>query len=439
MKGPLEFWFYVSVAVGMALATSSFTVLSGVFQVETGMGVLVSIVVAGLLCLVLSLSVAELAGMFPSAPGIRTYLKPALGSTVSLALVYLYLVFTVLMAGVEGYMFALVVGNLTAVGPLLTTLIVIVTVTAINLAGLELPRGTQMAITACAIAILLAVSAAGVGTADGPVLQMEPPVGGSTLPSAIGMAVFLYMGFEWATPVGLRPRSYERLIPRALPVSIVILMIIYTLFAFTAIRHVSPSELGASPIPHAPVYAAIFGPAGAYMVFLLALSATASTFNAGIMGGSRLLLMLVNEGYLPTWIGFVSVRTGAPVGATMLLGSAAAATAVMVVWFQLQLVLAVVGAAIMCLVYAAFALSVLVLRKQKPHMRRSYRTPAPAWIQRALVIVLPLLGAGALFSLPAILDQVLLWTAAALAAAVVLTVWSVWRAADRSRAPAVSI
>jgi amino acid transporter len=377
------------------------------------------------------LSIAELASMFPSAPGIRTYLKAALGSTPSLALVYLYLVFTVLMAGVEGYMFALVVGNLSAVNPLVTTLILIVVVTAINVAGLQLPRSAQMLTTAAALLVLFAASAADF-SAPSPVLALDAPKGGAALPSAIGMAVFLYMGFEWATPMGLRRRAYDRMIPRALPLSILLLMVLYLLFAFTAARRVSPGDLAASPIPQAPVYAAIFGHGGAYLVFLLALSATASTFNAGIMGGARLLLMLVNDGYLPKWIGYVSDRSGAPVGATVLLGASAAVTAVMVVWFQLQLVLAVVGAGIMCVVYGAFALAVMVLRRQKPDMQRPYRTPAPRWVQGALVIALPVLGVNALFSLPALLFQVLAWTGAAVAASLLLTLWSVSRTPQRT-------
>jgi ethanolamine permease len=429
MKGALEFAFYVSVAVGMALATSSFTVLSGIFQVEAGYGVLLAIAIAGLLCVILSLSVAELAAMYPSAPGIRTYLKPAFGSTPALVLVYLYLVFTVLMAGVEGYMFGLVVANVTAVNPLLSTLAVIVGVTAINLAGVQLPRSAQMAITLCAVVLLLLVSAAGLGGTAPPASAVAMPALGTALPAAVGMAVFLYMGFEWATPVGLRAKSYERLLPLSLPVSVALLMVLYTLFAWTAARHVAPAELTASPIPHAPVYVAVFGTGGRFMILLLAFSATASTFNAGIMGGARLLLMLVNEGLLPKWIGHVSDRSGAPIGATWLLGAAAAVTAALVVRFQLQLVLAVVGAAIMCVVYGAFAFAVLVLRKSKPRMRRPYQTPVPAVIQRGLAVALPLLGVGSLFSLPALVGAVLLWTGGAIAAALFLTWWSTWRAA----------
>lgn len=432
MKGRLEFWFYVSVAVGMALATSSFTVLSGIFQVQTGVGAVIGIIIAGVLCLVLSLSIAELASMFPSAPGIRTYFKQAFGSSASLVLVYLYLTFTVLMAGVEGYMFALVVAAVTAANPILTVTTLLLSVTAINLAGLELPRGAQMAITLFAVALLVLVSIVGTNTSGHLTMPIETPLWGA-LPAATGLAVFLYMGFEWATPIGLRAKSYERLIPRALPVSVLILMAIYIMFTITAARWVPRSVLGASPISHVPVYQAVFGRIGTFMLLALVVGASGSTFNAGIMGGARLLFMLTNDGYLPKWVGSTSER-GAPIGATLLLGGGATIATAAVIRFQLQLVLAVVGAAIMCFVYGAFALAVLVLRKKKTQLRRPYRTPIPLWAQRGLVVVLPLLGLGSLFSLPNLIGPIVLWTAGSICVSLILAGWSTRRASGQARA-----
>ena len=39
------------------------------------------------------------------------------------------------------------------------------------------------------------------------------------VPAAVGLTVFLFMGFEWVTPVGLRPDAYKRKIPWAMPVA----------------------------------------------------------------------------------------------------------------------------------------------------------------------------------------------------------------------------
>ena len=108
MKKYIELMFYVSFGAGMAFGTSSFTMMSGLFEITTTIWVVIAICLSGFLCILISSSVAELASMYPSSPGIRTYLKVAFDNRVSLLLVYLYLIFMVLVAGVESYMFALV-------------------------------------------------------------------------------------------------------------------------------------------------------------------------------------------------------------------------------------------------------------------------------------------------------------------------------------------
>ena len=74
--GPL---FVGAGVAGMALTTSCFSMIGSMFGIASAMAILVSIVAAGLVCIVISTSIAELASMYPSAPGVRTYLKMAFG------------------------------------------------------------------------------------------------------------------------------------------------------------------------------------------------------------------------------------------------------------------------------------------------------------------------------------------------------------------------
>jgi ethanolamine permease len=145
MKHGTEMLFYVSFGAGMAMGTSSFTMISGVFELVTSLWAVSAVCLAGLLCIIISHSIAELASMYPSAPGIRTYLKVAFGDRTSLFLVHLYLIFVVLIAGVESYMFALVVkAILPSVSPLGVVMALLITVIITNLLGLELPRWMQI-------------------------------------------------------------------------------------------------------------------------------------------------------------------------------------------------------------------------------------------------------------------------------------------------------
>ena len=108
MKKVFELTFYITFGAGIAFGISSFQVISELFKGVNSFWVVVAICLAGLFCMLISSAISELASMYPSSPGIRTYLKVAFDNRVSLLLVYLYLIFMVLVAGVESYMFALV-------------------------------------------------------------------------------------------------------------------------------------------------------------------------------------------------------------------------------------------------------------------------------------------------------------------------------------------
>ena len=434
MKGRMEPFFYVTVGCGMALATSVFTMISGLFEVVGGLGVLLGIALAGLFCLVIALSIGELASMYPSAPAIRTYLKTAFGDRVSLVLVYLYLISVILVAGLESFIFSQV---FQAVFPnaatIPTVLSLIGVVLAVNLAGLDLPRSTQMITTVLAV-MLIATS--GVYGLVMPKIDFSTSIGAQagadlllTLPAASGMAIFLFMGFEWVTPLGMRPKSYQWHVPVSMPIAVGVLVITFELFVLGAASQLPRSAIASTPIPHVPYLATLYGPVGVYLALGLALLATISTFNAGIMGGSRLIYMLAREGNLPGWCASISLRTSAPVGSILLLGGSTLASAIVVVTWRIEVLVAVIGAAIMCVIYAAFLLAALVLRKRRPEAARPFRSPVWSPIQWAGVIVLPFMGLQTLFSQP----DWGVWPVLGTGAAVTLAALLAWRYRTASR------
>ena len=101
MKKAFELGFYVTFGAGIAFGISSFTILSELFKVASSFWLVISICLAGVVCMLLSSAIAELASMYPSAPGVRTYLKVALPPRTSLFLVYLYLIFMIMVAGID--------------------------------------------------------------------------------------------------------------------------------------------------------------------------------------------------------------------------------------------------------------------------------------------------------------------------------------------------
>jgi len=369
--------------------------------------------------------------MYPSTPGVRTYLKAAFGNRTSLVLVYLYLIFMILIAGVESYVFALIMTAIfPGVSPILVVLGLLGTVIAANLLGLELPRSLQILTTAILVVCIVGMGISGLITtphawSDVLYLGFEDSTAVAQFPAAVGLAIFLFIGFEWVTPLGFGPDSYARKIPFSMLTAIAINMLAYSVFVLGLAAILPRESIVGDSIPHVAYLVGMFGPEAVYLAGFLSMLAIFSTFNAGVMGGSRLIFLLTREGHLPAWCGRISLRTGAPIGAIALLGSLAVVSALVVVTFELELAAAIIGTSFVCVVYAAFMLALRRLRRTQGEVERPFTTRAPRWIQWLIIISLPLMGVQALYSarsLPLVLSVI-----AFVGLSLVLTRWSVAR------------
>lgn len=431
MKKAFELGFYVTFGAGIAFGISSFTVISEMFGVApSSFWLIVSICLAGLFCMMLSSCIAELASMYPSAPGVRTYLKVALPARTSLFLVYLYLIFMIMVAGIESYLFAQVVRALFPQLPALAVVLGLLALTVIvNLMGLELPRGVQMFTTTSLILGVLVLGVIGAGPAlanlhfSSAIFSGHPlaQVGG-----ALGSAIYLFIGFEWVTMMGFSAKAYERRIPMSMPLAILTNIVAYSIFSLGLATQIPVDKITASPIPQLPYFVQMYGTRGTYVALALSILAIISCFNAGVMGGSRLIHALAREGNLPKAWGTMSLRTGAPIGGVLVLGSLAFIGSVIIVSYELEEVAAIVGAAIVCFVYAAFIWAVLHLRKTQPNARRTFRSPLPAWLHWALMVIMPVVGILSLVLVPADKRlQVIVTTVGLIVIAAIAVQWSI--------------
>jgi amino acid transporter len=431
----------------MALSCSSFMMVAGLFEVTSLLWILVALVLGCVFCAVLALSIGELAGMFPSAPAIVTYFKAAFGDRVALMFIYLYLVFIVLIAGVESYLFGLVAEAVVpGLPPLAVVVVLLVSVVAANLLGLELPRLIQMVLTAAAVVVILTLGALGAvrdPAATGAALGTGDVLSSLALvPAAIGLTVFLFMGFEWVTPVGLRPDAYARKVPWAMPVAVAVLFVSYGLFLLGIGATLPRSAFEDELIPQVPYFSDVLGGAGKPLALVLSMSAIVSTFNAGMMSASRLIYAVARQGHLPRWCATIRLSTGGPLGAVLLLGSLGLTSALLVGALGLQLVAAVIGAALICVIYAGYMGSALRLRRRDADRPRPFRSPVPAGAQRAVIALLLIIAVASLFSLPDRYIEVIAGVIVAGIVAVLLSGWSMRRTAQQrllaSRVPSPS-
>jgi ethanolamine permease len=378
--------------------------------------------------MLISSSIAELASIYPSSPGVRTYLKVALPPRTSLFLVYLYLMFMIMVAGIESYLFAQVVRQLfPGIPPLVLVLSLLAATVIVNLLGLELPRGVQMFTTAALILSVLCLGVAGAGSHLGNLhwnssVVRDHPF--SQIGNAMGAAVYLFIGFEWVTMMGFSAKAYERKIPISMPLAILTNIVAYCIFSLALATRLPVKAITDTAIPQLPYFVHIFGPRGSVVGLALSILAIISCFNAGVMGGSRLIYALAREGSLPKSWGKMSLNTGAPIGGVLVLGILASIASVIIVSFELEEIAAVVGSAIVCCVYAAFMWAVLRLRKTQPNARRTFRSPLPVWLHWVLIVLMPIAGILALFGIKGRTFEVLATATGLVVASAVTVLWS---------------
>ncbi|HCW51255.1 MAG TPA: amino acid transporter, partial [Clostridiales bacterium] len=210
-----------------------------------------------------------------------------------------------------------------------------------------------------------AAGGAGGGTAAG---------GTSGFIQAVAYSVYLFIGFEWVTPLAEETADI-RVLPRAMPIAVALLALSYALWTTVMVTFVPLAELAGSATPHLLFAEALAGPTGLLIVGVVSALATFTSFNAGMMGNSRLVYGMAREGVLPRALSRIHLTYFTPW---------AALSFMFAVELVLALVLAVTGAftiailmaaIIECVIYCLVALVVLKLRRTRPEAERPYRAP----------------------------------------------------------------
>ncbi len=342
-----------SVAVGMALSSSCYSLiadsLTGVSLAEW----LAAFVLAFGVVLVVAGAIAELASRFPGAIGVRTILAGTLGPRVGLFASYLYLLVIPAVASVESYC---LVRLIDAVGLGISgghaVALVFVTLLAVNCLGYALSLRAQFVMT-----VLLVVASLGVSSGPAsPVAARAVLEHGTRLGSVAStsiIVIFLFMGFEWVTASGRRKEEYRRDMPLAMFVALGVLAVVYLAFAWSywLLRPGVPaSALLAYCVGR-------FGSLGRWLALTIGSFAAASTLNAGLLGGARMLYVLAREGALPSVLSRVWVRRGTPVVALASLCLVSGIAAYVGTITGAALELAVLAAVVECCVYALLLLA----------------------------------------------------------------------------------
>lgn len=201
--------------------------------------------------------------------------------------------------------------------------------------------------------------------------------------SLVGMALFMFLGLEFVTPLAPSMRAPQRTIPRAMGLGLLLVLLCTTLWGAAMVRQVPDALVGDGTLhlletPEAvPLLAsAVLGPAGRVWLGLAFLLAGAATINTLMAALPRLLYGMALDGALPRAFAWLHPRHRTPVLGIVVSAVITVAGAIAVrgeVTRIMPLVLA--GVCAWSASYVLVNVSLVMLRWRRPDLARSFRTP----------------------------------------------------------------
>jgi APA family basic amino acid/polyamine antiporter len=387
-----------TLGLGRAVALGlSGTIGGGIFVLvgpatgQAGPGILIAFMLAFGAALLFALPYAELASRYPRAGGGYAATRATLGQGWGFLMGWGYWGAWVAVGGYVTLGFGGYLHALTGLPPIPSALALIAAVMALNLCHARVVGRAQAAVIILGGGALVAFGLLGLPQLHAHAARFVPflPHGFGGVAAAAPAALLALNGFDTVAAAGEEVVRPERTLPRAILLTLLIALGVYLLVTIVAVGALPYTALGASPTPLAAAARTFLGPAGSSLISIAALLTTASTANAALGAGSRIIFGMARDGVLPRAMGRVRAPGGTPWVAILLMGAALAAVAAS----GSVAVAAAVGGFLYVLHYA-FPLVGLARLRLKGGPPSGFRTPAPYF-------VLPLAGVACLFLLGA--------------------------------------
>lgn len=399
----------ISTSAGLTFASSTFLVVVQMACYLAGDAAWIAIIIAGGLCMLAAAAFSELNGMWPSVNGIRLYIHRAFGEKLSLVVALTYMSGVTLVVGTEAYVLSHVLSAaLPSVSPPWWIFGMLTLATVFNFRGVRIAGTFQSVVTSSVVVSIVTMSVLGLAHAHFVVPQPLHTGGSGPIFQAVGVAIFLFVGFEWVTPLADEVKS-PRAIPVGMFVAIGLLVLAYALIT-TAMFAGLPSTgrtalFGTSgareAIPHVVFAQAALGPIGRWCMIGTSLCMSLTTFNAGLMGVSRFIYGMARDQVLPKSLSKISERFSTPERAVFLVYLIALLVSALVYWTQKFVLLVNLAAGTEAFIYAFAAACVIALRLKDRDLERPFRMAGGVFLPALTALLFVAMGIG-VFAQPGI-------------------------------------
>ena len=413
--------------VGVIIGAGIFVVTGTVAKTNAGPGITISFAIAGLACALAALCYAEFASTVPVAGSAYTFSYATFGELIAWIIGWdLALEFTIgsaaLATSFSGYFQEVVTGTFlevpTSLGSAadgvvdLPAVAISLLVMGVLIAGIKLSSVLNQVVVAIKLLVVAAVVVFGIGYVEAanyspfiPPSEPAPEGGGGFMdatlissllgvdPAVYGIAgvvagasivFFAFIGFDIVATTAEETRNPQRDVPRGILASLVIVTVLYMAVSLVVTGMQSYTEIEAGdPAPLATAFDSV---GLEWMGRLIAIGACIGLIVVVMilmLGQTRVGFAMARDGLLPRGLAKVHPTFGTPYVITAITGVAVAIVGGLV---DLATLVNLVSIGTL-FAFVLVSIGVVILRRRRPDLERSFRTPAVYVVATASVLL----------------------------------------------------
>ena len=393
----------VSTGAGMALATVSYIALIEVASYVTGNSAWIAILTSGLMAVLAGSCFCELNSMYPTAAGIKLFIARSFNERFGMIIAGVYVLGQLTIVGAEIYILSQGLSQgFSSVHPLIWALMFMLILLYLNYRGIRIAGFTQDIIAYTMFACLILVSFYGFYRLDFDIPHLFTVGSFDGYIESVAIGITAFIAFEWVITISEEVTDVK-MVPRGMMISLGVLAVVYSLFT-VAMTSVLDSDTLAwvlkpegLPIPHILYGKKLLGTFGLYFMILMAILASMTSLNAGIMTASRFIYAMARDWSLPRFFTRLHPRYATPWAA--MLAVCAYALLMIIFGFATHYILAMllIIATVECMIYVVMALCVIRLRRKEPDKERGFRIRGGMTIPVIVILVYGILAGVILF------------------------------------------
>jgi amino acid transporter len=367
-----------------AMVSSGLFVLPGLAHAKAGPAVIFSYFFAGILASSAMLSVAEILTAMPKAGGDYFFITRTMGSAAG-TVAGLLSWFSLTMKSSFALMgISIFLAPLTNWNPLLIAITICSIFIILNIVGVKKAVNFQIFLVLVLLLLMVIYIVEGMKAINFGFFVPFVPNGWNPVFSTAGFVFISYGGLLTVAAVAEEVKDPGKVIPLGMILSLVTIVVFYTLMVFVTSGVLGSEQLDTSLMPISAGAQVFLGDMGMKGMSVAAILAFVSTANGEIISASRYLLSLSRDEFVPSFLGQTNTKFQTPHSAIIITGACVAGAL-----FLPQETLVKAASTVVILTCILANLCVVVLRESnllnyQPIFRAPFIPGVNFWVQLAM-------------------------------------------------------